>query len=52
MFEGKNGKCIEEIGDAHASSSAETPLRADAFEMSDAKKMEAIEGDVAHICTR
>jgi len=52
MFEGKNGKSakiIEEIGDEHIGTSAETPLREDAFEISDDKKIQAIEEDVAHI---
>jgi len=52
MFEGKNGKSaklIEEIGDDHIGTSAETPLRVDAFEISDDKKIQAIEEDVAHI---
>lgn len=31
---------IEEMGDAHASGSAETPLREDAFEISDSEKIE------------
>src|SRR5436190_19805380 len=33
---------LEEFGDDHVASSAETPLRADAFEMSDEVKMELI----------
>ncbi|MET2985226.1 GTP cyclohydrolase I FolE [Aureibaculum conchae] len=54
MFEGKNGKINpetmgEEIGDNHMSSSAKTPLRKDAFELSDADKILAIEEDMAHI---
>jgi GTP cyclohydrolase I len=52
MFEGKNGKSakiIEEIGDDHIGTSAETPLREDAFEISDYKKIQAIEEDVVHI---
>ncbi len=52
MFEGKNGKSaklIEEIGDDHIGTSAETPLRVDAFEISDDKKIQAIEENVAHI---
>lgn len=52
MFEGKNGKStkiIEEIGDEHIGTSAETPLREDAFEISDDKKIHAIEEDIAHI---
>lgn len=54
MFEGKNGKpqaetSIEELGDNHIATSAETPMRADAHELSDAEKIEAIEEDMAHI---
>lgn len=49
MFEGKNGKCIEEIGENHVGTSAETPLRDDAFVISDDDKMQSIEEDVAHI---
>ncbi|RAV29944.1 GTP cyclohydrolase I FolE [Sinomicrobium soli] len=40
---------FEEIGDNHVSSSADTPLREDAFELSDDEKMERIEQDVYHI---
>ncbi|MCP9201442.1 GTP cyclohydrolase I FolE [Gramella sp. GC03-9] len=40
---------IEEMGDAHASSSANTPLREDAFELSDSEKIELIKEDVKHI---
>jgi GTP cyclohydrolase I len=49
MFEGKNSKLIDEIGDDHISTSAKTPLRDDAFEISDEKKIQAIAEDVAHI---
>lgn len=54
MFEGKNGKINsetvrEEIGDNHIATSAKTPLRNDAFELSDADKIEAIEKDMAKI---
>ncbi len=49
MFEGKNGKLIDEIGDDHIATSAKTPVREDAFEISDDKKIQAIEEDVAHI---
>lgn len=52
MFEGKNGKSNpevlgEEIGDNHIATSAKTPLRDDAFEVSDADKIQAIEENVA-----
>ncbi len=50
MIEGKNEKIkIEEIGDNHIATSAKTPLRDDAFVLSDTDKMQAIEEDVAHI---
>ena len=50
MFDGKNAKVnIDEIGDDHISSSAKTPLRDDAFDISDDEKIQAIEEDVAHI---
>ena len=42
-------KQFEELGDNHASSSAETPLRNDAFEISDDEKIERIEqGCISH----
>ncbi len=40
---------IEAIGDDHVSSSAITPLRDDAFELSDIEKIASIKKDVAHI---
>ncbi len=40
---------IEEMGDAHAASSAQTPLREDAFELSDNEKIDLIKEDVRHI---
>ncbi|NER15306.1 GTP cyclohydrolase I FolE [Leptobacterium flavescens] len=40
---------FEEIGDNHASSAAETPLRDDAFEISDDEKIERIQQDVYSI---
>ncbi len=52
MFEGKNAKfreMVEEIGDNHISTSAETPLRKDAFELSDEEKIESIKKNVAEI---
>ncbi len=50
MFEGKSGKdMIEEIGDDHIYTSAKTPLREDAFELSDDEKIKSIEGDVANM---
>ncbi len=52
MFEGKNIKfneMIDEIGDNHLSSSAKTPLRDDAFELSNAEKIKSIQEDFANI---
>ena len=49
MFEGKNGKCIDEVGEDHIATSAKTPLRKDAFEISDDDKIKAIEKDMVHI---
>ncbi|KGO07964.1 GTP cyclohydrolase [Dokdonia donghaensis DSW-1] len=40
---------MEAIGDDHIGTSAVTPLRADAFEMSNADKLVSIQKDVAHI---
>ncbi|WGK63691.1 GTP cyclohydrolase I FolE [Croceiramulus getboli] len=40
---------IDAAGDAHASSSSETPLRKDAFDKSDIEKIALIKKDVAHI---
>lgn len=40
---------FEEIGNDHVSSSAETPLRNDAFEISDQEKIERIQQDVYNI---
>ncbi|MCG9970232.1 GTP cyclohydrolase I FolE [Christiangramia crocea] len=40
---------IEEMGDAHAASSANTPLREDAFDLSDNEKIDLIREDVRHI---
>ena len=44
-----NGFNFDEIGDEHISSSAETPLREDAFELDDEVKMELIEKHFAEI---
>ena len=51
MFEGKNGMTnkIDEIGDDHLGSSAKTPLRADAFEISNEEKRNRIEASVRDI---
>lgn len=40
---------IEEIGDNHASSASETPLRKDAFELSDEEKINRIQSSVYEI---
>lgn len=52
MFDGKNLKIeemMDEIGDNHISASAKTPLREDAFVLSDGDKIIAIQKDVANI---
>ena len=51
MFEGKDIMInkIDEIGDDHVGSSAKTPLRADAFDISDAEKRARIEASVRDI---
>ncbi|RNC83583.1 MAG: GTP cyclohydrolase I FolE [Winogradskyella sp.] len=40
---------IDTIGDDHIGTSSDTPLREDAFELSDAEKIESIREDVEHI---
>ena len=40
---------IDEIGENHIATSAKTPLREDAFELSDSQKIEAIEKDIFHV---
>lgn len=40
---------LDEIGDNHHSTSAQTPLREDAFKLTDAEKIELIREDVNHI---
>jgi GTP cyclohydrolase I len=52
MFEIKNGMSkenLEERGEDHVGSSATTPLRADAFDISDADKIEKIQENVREI---
>ena len=52
MFESNNPKInemIDEIGDNHVSTSAKTPLREDAFQLSDEEKIESIQKNVAEI---
>ncbi|MDT0553867.1 GTP cyclohydrolase I FolE [Urechidicola vernalis] len=54
MFELKNGMSkenIEDRGDDHVGSSATTPLRVDAFDISDAEKIEKIQENVREILT-
>ena len=54
MFEGKNGMHAEnsdELGDNHVATSAETPLRKDAFELSDAEKIVKIEESIQDVLT-
>ncbi len=45
----KQLKEIEALGNDHVGSSSDTPLRADAFEMSDIEKIASIKKDVEHI---
>jgi len=40
---------IDDLGDDHISSSSETPMRADAFKLSNEEKMDIIKDDVRHI---
>lgn len=54
MFDGKNAmrnkiNDIDELGDNHLGSSAKTPLRADAFELSNQDKIDRIEESVKDI---
>jgi len=52
MFEGQNGKLnqiIDEMGDNHASGSAQNPLREDAFSISEEEKIEVIRKDFENI---
>lgn len=54
MFEGKNGiepEEIDELGDNHVGTSAKTPLREDAFQLSDSEKIARIQDDVWSILT-
>ena len=44
-----NGQDIDVIGDNHLSANTETPLRSDAFELSNAEKIEKIQTDFANI---
>lgn len=46
-----NEEFTNNIGDNHIGTSAETPLRADAFVISDEEKIELIKKDVEHILT-
>ena len=51
MFEGKNGmrNKMNEMGDNHIGSSAKTPLRADAFDLTDQEKIDRIQENVKDI---
>jgi GTP cyclohydrolase I len=52
MFEGKNGMSIDnidELGENHIATSAQTPLREDAFELSDSEKIEVIQDKIKDI---
>jgi GTP cyclohydrolase I len=52
MFESNKAKIqemVDEIGDNHISTSAKTPLRSDAFDLSDSEKINLIEKNVAEI---
>jgi GTP cyclohydrolase I len=52
MFESNKAKLqemVDEIGDNHISTSAKTPLRSDAFDLSDSEKIKLIEKNVAEI---
>jgi len=44
-----HSKVIEELGDDHIGTSSDTPLRKDAFQLSDSEKIEAIKEDVKNI---
>ena len=48
-IENEELKAIDEIGDNHHSTSAETPLRDDAFKLNDSEKIELIKEDVTRI---
>jgi len=44
-----NDERVEELGDNHVATSAKTPLRTDAFEISDEEKIEKIQESVKDI---
>ena len=46
-----NNEILDEMGDNHIATNAETPLRADAFNISDEEKIESIKKDVENILT-
>ncbi|MCU0375343.1 MAG: hypothetical protein MUF24_08550 [Chitinophagaceae bacterium] len=48
-LDGIGSLTIDEIGDEHISTSYDTPLREDAFELSDGEKMDIIEGHFREI---
>jgi len=49
MKENEASEITDFIGDNHVSTNAQTPLRTDAFEMTDDEKISAIKEDVAKI---
>ena len=52
MLEGNNGKVkemLEDLGNDHITSSAKTPIRDDAFELSDKEKIASIENNFKNI---
>jgi len=49
MKDNQASETTDFIGDNHVSTSAKTPLRKDAFEMTDDQKISAIKGEVAKI---
>ncbi len=44
-----HNKTIEELGEEHIGTSSDTPLRKDAFQLSDSDKIEAIKNDIKNI---
>jgi GTP cyclohydrolase I len=44
-----NNKLIEELGEDHIGTSADNPIREDAFLLSDSEKIDAIQADVENI---
>ena len=44
-----HSKVMDELGDDHIGTSSDTPLRKDAFQLSDSEKIETIKEDVKNI---